>query len=241
MFKYYVKSEILKVIYNKWILFSAFVTILFIPFMVCILKDLTQSAGILEHKSRLLQAFYLGQIWFVVISSLYFGQEYKSSSLRTSLLLIPNRTLTIITKIAVCICFIVVLLCISTIFSIVAVCFYFNFFMTINTIVNLVSILFPVYISIIELSIISAGFIIICKSYVAAISFFLPLLLGLGQMLLQFSPIFMFIPGISTMNVFLLKNSSLYLSETNGIFCQGIWLAVILLTASILFKSRCIK
>ena len=74
MFGKYVKSEQRKFLYNKWILIVMTGLLVFIPVMVSSLNAFAGEEGYLLIKSKLMQSFYLGQVGYVVLSALYFGQ-----------------------------------------------------------------------------------------------------------------------------------------------------------------------
>lgn len=241
MFKNLLKSESQKLLFNKWILITMIAVVIFVPLMVYSLGALGEEAGIDLYISKLLQSFYLGQTGVVVISALYFGEEFSNSTLRTSLMSVPNRILFFMSKFLCLMFWCITTLLISTVISFIVLQYVFYADLDMNNIVVLMKSLFPAYISSIELGIITAGMIIVSKSMVVTLAIMLSMILGLGHLLMQYSSIMTFLPVLSTMNSFLLFHTNEYLSLWSGILCQGVWCIVLAILSNGLLRIRSVR
>lgn len=242
MFKNLLKSESQKLLFNKWILVTTIAVIIFVSLMVYSLGALGDEVGIDLYTSKLLQSFYLGQVGVVVVSALYFGQEFSNSTLRTSLTASPNRILFFMSKGLCLIFWCIMMLLISTIISFIVLrCFFYADIMDMNNIGVLIKTLFPAYISSIELCIITVAMIIVSKSMVVSLAVMLSMLLGLGHLLMQYSSIMTFMPVLCTMNSFLLFHTNEYLSLRSGILCQGVWCIGLAIISNYLLRVRAVK
>lgn len=241
MFKNLLKSESQKLLFNKWILVTTIALEVFVPLMVYSLGALGEESGIDLYISKLLQSFYLGQVGVVVISALYFGQEFSNSTLRTSLTASPNRILFLLSKILCLILWCIMTLLISTGISFIVLRYVFYADLDMNNISVLIKFLFPAYISSIELCIITVGMIIVSKSMVVSLAIMLSMILGLGHLLMQYSSFMTFFPVLSTMNSFLFFNANEYLSLWSGILCQGVWCIVLAIISNGLLGIRSVR
>lgn len=241
MFKNLLKSESQKLLFYKWILITTIATIIFVPLMVFSLGALGEEAGMDLYTSKLLQSFYLGQVGIVVISALYFGQEFSDSTLRTSLTASPNRILFLLSKFLCLMFWCIMTLLISTVISFIVLQCAFYADLDMNHTGVLIQSLFPAYISSIELCIITVGIIIVSKSMVVSLAIMLSMILGLGHLLMQYSSIMTFLPVLSTMNSFLLFHTNVYLSLWSGILCQGVWCIVLVIISSSLLTIRSVR
>lgn len=241
MFRDLVKSESQKLLFNKWILITTIVVIIFVPWMVYSLGTLREEAGIDLYTSKLLQSFYLGQVGVVVISALYFGQEFSNSTLRTSLTASPNRVLFFMSKVLCLTFWCIMILLVSTIISFIVLQCFFYADLDRNDIGILFKALFPAYISSIELCIITVDIIIVSKSMIVSLAVMLSMILGLGHLLMQYSSIMTFLPVLSTMNSFLFFYTNQYLSLRSGIVCQGVWCIGFTIVSNCLLKVRVVK
>ncbi|MGN0395048.1 MAG: ABC transporter permease [Coprococcus sp.] len=241
MFGRYIKSEQRKILYNKWILIVIICMLVFIPAMVLSLNAFAEENDYFLIKSKLMQSFYLGQVGYVVFSALYFGQEYLKSTLRTSLLSIPKRMLFLMLKVCCILIWTVIVLIITSALSIVVVHISLDVSLTTDYIVSCLKCLIPAYISTIELVLITAGITIITHSPILSIAIIISLILGLGNLMLQYSTIIRFFPVISSMNGFLVEKIPQYLTIVNGLIVQGIWCVGLFGIAAILFQKRYVR
>lgn len=234
------KSEMLKFVYNKWIIITSIITGIFIPAMTMLLNPMYEvSFDFISN--QILQSFYLGQVGFVVITALYFGEEILNHSIRTSLLLVPDRRKFLFVKIINLILYEMIYVLIILFSSLIIDAIGFNIFITIEFIGKLVKILLPVFISIIELSLIEASLIIISRSIVFSIAVLVSLILGLGQVLLQFVYFCKFLPVLSVMNSYMTMNSPIYLKTSMGLIIQGVWCISLLIISYLVFYKKCIR
>ena len=238
MFKNLLKSESQKLFFHKWILATTMAVVIFVPLLVYSLGALGEETGMGLYTSKLLQSFYLGQVGVVVISALYFGQEFLNSTLRTSLTMSPNRFLFLLSKFLCLIFWCMMTLFIATVISFIVLQWIFSADLDRTNIGILMKSLFPVYISSMELCIITAGIIVVSKSMVVSLAVMLSLMLGLGHLLMQYSSIMAFLPVLSTMNSFLLFHTKEYLSVWSGLMCQGMWCIVLVVIANGVLWSR---
>ena len=95
---------------------------------------------------------------------------------------------------------------------------------------------------------VSIGLILICfslvlitRSIVVPMGMSLSFLLGLGQMLLQFSDAFLYFPIISTMNSFFMIENQSYIPYTIGIAIQFLWGILLLSFSFLLFRKRIVR
>lgn len=234
----YVKNEQLKYWYNRWIVITTCALCLFIPTLVATLDNLTNAQGADFAKTQLLQGFYLGQTGFVVIAVLYFGQEFSKSTLRTSMLSTPKKSVFLISKGLCLIGWTIFFLLVTTMLSLLVLRLNFGIDLSFTLLRETVCALIPAYISTIQLCAIAASLVLISKSIIFPLAFILSMILGLGQLLLQFGSIFRFLPVISAMDSFLLSQSNYYMPLWSGLLCQGVWCAALIIIASILFKMR---
>ena len=241
MFKNLLKSESQKLFFHKWILTTTMAVVVFVPLLVYSLGALGEETGMGLYTSKLLQSFYLGQVGVVVISALYFGQEFLNSTLRTSLTMSPDRFRFLLSKFLCLIFWCMMVLFISTVISFIVLQWIFSADLDRTNICILMKSLFPAYISSMELGIITAGIIVVSKSMVVSLVVMLSLMLGLGHLLMQYSSIMAFLPVLSTMNSFLLFHTKEYLSVWSGLLCQGMWCIVLVVIANGVLWSRGVR
>ncbi|HFI0545370.1 TPA: hypothetical protein ACGOXZ_001697, partial [Streptococcus suis] len=112
------------------------------------------------------------------------------------------------------------------------------------------SLLIPgfIYTIAVRIMLVSIGLILICfslvlitRSIVVPMGISLSFLLGLGQMLLQFSDVFLYFPIISTMNSFFTTENQPYLPSTIGIAIQFLWGILLLSFSILLFRKRIVR
>lgn len=234
------KSEMLKFAYNRWIILTGIITGVFIPSMTILLNP-QHVVNFDFLLNQILQSFYLGQVGLIIMTALYFGEELSNHSIRTGLLLVPNRRSFLFTKIINLIVCELVYISIIFFVSLMTDAAIFNVSITIEIIVKLVKILVPVSISIIELSSIEISLIIISHSIVFSLAALVSLILGLGQLLLQFSTLCKFLPVLSVMNLYMTLKSPIYPEISRGIFIQGVWCISLLIISHIIFCKKCIR
>lgn len=204
----YLKSERLKYWYNKWLAVTVCVLCVSIPTIVASLKNLSNVQGIDFAITHMMQALYLGQAGFVVAAVLFFGEEYSKSTLRSSLLSIPKRLVFLICKVLYLIIWTVIILAFTTSLSFLTLHFRFGIEISFDLLCKMLLALIPAYISTLQLCVIAASMVIISKSMVFSLAFIISMILGLGQLLMQFASVFKFLPVISAMDSFLLMKSN---------------------------------
>ncbi len=241
MFGKYMLSELKKYLYHKWLLIVMFIIAILIPIMVISLDSFIGEKDIMLMKSRLLRGFNFSQVGYIVLTALYYGQEYQKSALRTSLLCSPNRILFQIVKICCNSLWTLLLLTITTIISILLLGVSSDASVSLENICELINSLIPAYCSTFELTLITGSIVIITKSTIASIAIMTSMILGLGNILLQYGKFMKYLPVNSVMNGFMIKETSMYLSINTGLIVQGIWCLSLLFIAGILFCRRCAR
>lgn len=238
MLNRYYKCENTKFIFQKWNVMVMTGIVIFVPVMVMTLDSFFGETGEMLCKSKLIQSFYLGQVGYTVLSALFFGNEYQKSALRTSLISTPDRRIFIITKLLCILTWTFIILTLTTIISII----------TISTVrddcpgtLEMVRILLPAYISTFEIVIITSCLVVIMRSAIVPMAIIVSLILGLGNILLQYSDKMKYLPVLSVMNGFLVENLPQYPDIETGIFIQAVWSIAAFVCAFILFRKRYVR
>lgn len=238
MLLYYYKCEQKKFLYQKWNIIVLFGILLLVPVMVLTLGSYAGETGKLLSKSKLIQGFYLGQAGYTVLTALYFGNEYQRSALRTSLLSTPNRGMFLISKFLCILTWSLILLSATSVISIIALKLSLNESLSVN---ELLYALIPAFLSTVELVIITGGIVILTRSMIVSMAVIVSLILGLGNILLQYSAEMKYLPVLSTMNGFMIMNVPHYLSINTGIIIQAIWSVALLMSAFFIFSKRDVR
>ena len=221
-----IKSEFFKIIYHKGLLLTLVFSILFV---LAMLLALNPSASMINGDfivTQFLQSIYLVQTIFAVFSAVFWGREILKSKLRTSLLANPNRLKFFCIKAIVTLFSILCCFCIAIGIGIGLVSFYFKFQINLEFIRQLLLKIIPPMLVTIQISIITFCLTILMESMVFSLTIILSMLLGLGQLLLQYSSRLNVLPVLATMNSFSINEISIYPNVTEGIFIQTIWMIV---------------
>ena len=221
-----IKSEFFKIIYHKGLLLTLVFSILF---LLTMLLALNPSASMINRDfivTQFLQSIYLVQTIFAVFSAVFWGREFLKSSLRTSLLSTPSRVKFFCIKVIVTLLSILCCFSIAIGVGIGLVTFYFKFQLSPEFVSLLLSKLIPPIIATFQISIITFCLTILMESMVSSLTIVLSMLLGLGQLLLQYSSLMNVLPVLVTMNSFSIKAISIYPSVTEGLFIQSLWTIV---------------
>ena len=221
-----IKSEFLKMMYHKGLVLTLVFSILF---LLAMLVALNSSALIFNGDyivTQFLQSIYLAQTLFAVFSALFFGREFLKSSLRTSFLSNPSRLQffyikTIVTLLSILCCFFIAIG-----LGLGLVTFYFKFQLNAPFVSHLLFKLIPPIIATIQISMITFCLTIFMESMVASLTIVLSMILGLGQLLLQYSSRMNVLPVLATMNSFSIKAISIYPSILEGLLIQTLWMIV---------------
>ena len=237
----YLKSEQYKIICNLWFVIAAVATVAFIPVMASTLGAYLGETGFLLTKSKLIQGFYLGQVGFVVLAGLYFGREYLRSSLRTSLLSSPVRHKLLICKFMSILIWTIGIFLLSAVIAVAVLYMNSGNDISISELWDIAKTLAPCFVSTVELVIITCAAVLLSKSMIVSMSIPVALILGLGNLLLQYGRIFRFIPVVSAMNGFFVYELPNYLELSKGLIVQGIWSIALLILGALVFEKRCVK
>ena len=221
-----IKSEFFKMMYHKGLVLTLVFSILF---LLAMLVALNPSALIFNGDyivTQFLESIYLAQTLFAVFSAVFWGREFLKSSLRTSFLSNPSRLQyfcikTIVTLLSILCCF-----CIAIGVGLGLVAFYFKFQLNTPFVSQLFFKLIPPIIATIQISMITFCLTILMESMVASLTIVLSMLLGLGQLLLQYSSRMNVLPVLATMNSFSIKAISIYPSILEGLLIQTLWMIV---------------
>ena len=222
MLRNQIKSEFFKIIYHKGLLLTLVFSILFVLAMLLALNPSTRIINGDFIVTQFLQSIYLVQTIFAVFSAVFWGQEFLKSTLRTSLLANSSRLKFFWIKSAVTLFSILCCLCIA----IGLVSFYFKFQLNLEFIRQLLLKLIPSMLATIQISIITYCLTILMESIVSSLAIVLSMLLGLGQLLFQYSSRMNVLPVLATMNSFSINEISIYPNVTEGIFIQSLWMII---------------
>ena len=226
MLRNQIKSEYLKIIYYKGLSVTLVFSILFLLAMLLALNPSPLMINGDFIVTQFLQSIYLAQTIFVVFSSVFWGREFLKSSLRTSLLSTPSRVKFFCIKVIVTLLSILCCFCIAIGVGIGLVSFYFKFQLSPEFVSLLLSKLIPPIIATIQVSMITFCLTILMESMVSSLTIVLSMILGLGQLLLQYSSMMNVLPVLVTMNSFSINEISIYPSVTEGLFLQSLWTIV---------------
>ena len=218
-----IKSEYLKIIYYKGLSVTLVFSILFLLAMLLVLNPSVLMINGDFIVTQFLQSIYLAQTVFAVFSAVFWGREFLKSSLRTSLLSTPSRVKFFCIKVIVTLLSILCCFCIAIGVGIGLVSFYFKFQLSQEFLSTLLLKLIPPIIATIQISIITFCLTILMESMVSSLTIVLSMILGLGQLLLQYSSMMNILPVLVTMNSFSNKEISIYPSITEGLFLQSLW------------------
>ena len=236
-----IKSEYLKIIYYK----GLSVTLVFsILFLLVMLLALNPSALMINGNfivTQFLQSIYLAQTVFAVFSAVFWGREFLKSSLRTSLLSTPSRVKFFCSKVIVNLLSILCCFCIAIGIGIGLVSIYFKFQLNLEFVRQLLLKLIPPMLATIQISMITVCLTIVMESIVSSLTIVLSMLLGLGQLLLQYSSRMNVLPVLATMNSFSINEISIYPSVIEGIFIQTVWMIVFIGLAYYYLHRKSVK
>ena len=221
-----IKSEFLKMMYYKGLVVTLVFSILF---LLAMLLALNPSALMVNGDfivTQFLQSIYLDQTVFAVFSAVFWGREFLKSSLRTSFLSNPSRLQFFCIKTIVILFSILCCFCIAIGVGLGLASFYFKFQINAQFVSQLLFTLIPPIIATIQISMITFCLTIFMESMVASLTIVLSMLLGLGQLLLQYSSMMNVLPVLATMNSFSIKAISIYPSVIEGLLIQSVWMIV---------------
>ena len=236
-----IKSEYLKIIYYKGLLVTLVFSILF---LLAMLLALNPSALMINGDfivTQFLQSIYLAQTVFAVFSAVFWGREFLKSSLRTSLLSTPSRVKFFCSKVIVNLLSILCCFCIAIGIGIGLVSIYFKFQLNLEFVRQLLLKLIPPMLATIQISMITVCLTIVMESIVSSLTIVLSMLLGLGQLLLQYSSRMNVLPVLATMNSFSINEISIYPSVIEGIFIQTVWIIVFIELAYYYLHRKSVK
>ena len=236
-----IKSEYLKIIYYKGLSAMLVFSILF---LLAMLLALNPSALMINRDfivTQFLQSIYLAQTVFAVFSAVFWGREFLKSSLRTSLLSTPSRVKFFCSKVIVNLLSILCCFCIAIGIGIGLVSIYFKFQLNLEFVRQLLLKLIPPMLATIQISMITVCLTIVMESIVSSLTIVLSMLLGLGQLLLQYSSRMNVLPVLATMNSFSINEISIYPSVIEGIFIQTVWIIVFIGLAYYYLHRKSVK
>lgn len=236
-----IRSEYLKMIYYKGLLVTLVFSILFLLAMLLALNPSPLMINGYFIVTQFLQSIYLAQTVFSVFSAVFWGREFLKSSLRTSLLSTPSRVNFFCIKVIVTLLSILCCFCIAIGMGIGIVSFYFKFQLSPEFLSTLLLKLIPPIIATIQISIITFCLTILMESMISSLTIVLSMLLGLGQLLLQYSSRMNVLPVLATMNSFSINEISIYPSVIEGIFIQTVWIIVFIGLAYYYLHRKSVK
>ena len=236
-----IKSEYLKMIYDKGLLATLVFSILFLLAMLLALNPSPLMINGDFIVTQFLQSIYLAQTGFAVFSAVFWGREFLKSSLRTSLLSTPSRVKFFCSKVIVNLLSILCCFCIAIGIGIGLVSIYFKFQLNLEFVRQLLLKLIPPMLATIQISMITVCLTIVMESIVSSLTIVLSMLLGLGQLLLQYSSRMNVLPVLATMNSFSINEISIYPSVIEGIFIQTVWIIVFIGLAYYYLHRKSVK
>ena len=237
MFFNCLKSEIRKFFCDRYLLAATVGLIIIMPFLASTLGSYFGESGSDLLVSKLIQGSYLGQVGSVVISAMFFGNEFKRSTLRTCFLCTPKRGLFLITKT------VSLLLILSGVWIISEAASIACLLMSgsLSVLPQMIAALIPAYVSMVELVLATVALTVITTSQLISMSVFVSLILGLNGLLLQFGRCMRYIPVTLSMNTFLIYPQDTYLPLSQGLLYQGLWSLVLTIAAFIVFTRRPVR
>ncbi|MDO4800386.1 MAG: hypothetical protein Q4A52_07735 [Bacillota bacterium] len=234
-------AEWRKIRYHRWIVLTTVALGLFLPAMVLVLNEPVRELDAAGIADQLLQSVYLGQVGFVLIAALYFGREFGGRSLRTSLIAVPHRVRFLLVKALCLLLFQMLCAMIYTGLALAVVALHFDVALTPELVLSWIAGLAPAYLSAFQLSGIAAGLIVLTGSMTASLSVVVSLILGLGQLLLQFGACFRLFPVLAVMNVFWTETVPGYLPVGAGLLVQSGWLLGVWVAAVLRFRQAAVR
>ena len=237
MFFNCLKSEIRKFFCDRYLLAATVGLIIIMPFLASTLGSYFGESGSDLLVSKLIQGSYLGQVGSVVISAMFFGNEFKRSTLRTCFLCTPKRGLFLITKT------VSLLLILSGVWIISEAASIACLLMSgsLSVLPQMIAALIPAYVSMVELVLATVALTVITTSQLISMSVFVSLILGLNGLLLQFGRCMRYIPVTLSMNTFLIYPQDTYLPLSQGLLYHGLWSLVLTIAAFIVFTRRSVR
>ena len=236
-----IKSEYLKMLYYKGLSVTLVFSILFLLAMLLALNPSPLMINGDFIVTQFLQSIYLAQTVFAVFSAVFWGREFLKSSLRTSLLSTPSRVKFFCSKVIVNLLSILCCFCIAIGIGIGLVSIYFKFQLNLEFVRQLLLKLIPPMLATIQISMITVCLTIVMESIVSSLTIVLSMLLGLGQLLLQYSSRMNVLPVLATMNSFSINEISIYPSVIEGIFIQTVWIIVFIGLAYYYLHRKSVK
>ena len=240
MFFKCLKSEFHKFLCDRYLLAITVGLIILMPFSAMTLGSYCGESGADLLVSKMLQGSYLGQVGFVIMSAMFFGSEFKRSTLRTCLLCTPKRWMFLVSKTVGIFIITSIILIISEAASITCLLLS-DPSVESNMIMRMIVALIPAYISMIELVFAAAALTIITTSQLISMSVFVSLILGLNGLLLQFGRCMRYIPVTLSMNAFLIYPQDTYLPISQGLLYQGLWSLALIVTSFAIFIRRPVR
>lgn len=235
------KSEVLKFFSHKWILLTIFALGIFLPAMAQVLDPMPGTAEGEVVAARLIQSFYLGQVGFLVLTALYFGQEFTKGSLRTSLLSVPSRGRFLCVKFLNLILWEVILHVLYGLISAVVVRAGAGLPITAESVFRLGKLLVPAGISTIQLSLMEASLVVIFGSMTIPLAMTASMILGLGQLLHSLGAWAKYLPVLSVMNGFSTVFVPVYPEIRTGLLIQLGWSVLFLLLSYLALGRKSVR
>lgn len=233
---------------SEWIKFrsyylavgGALAFVCLIPFLMTSL-DYTQTADLeVKALSEFLHALYLAQPAVVVLVSLYFGQDFIKSGLRTNFLAVSKRRFWLLGRISF-----LFLLLLSLYFLIFLGClavlvWHFRILLSWELLGRFILYGLPALLSNLALAYLAAGLALLFESWILPVSLLFPLLVGLSRFLATFFKEAKYLPDLATLNLF--EYQSLQQSfDLKGLGIQLLWLILVWGAASVAIVKRDIR
>lgn len=231
-----IKSEFCKLLYHRWWKLSALALGIFYPAMLW--AFLEQGLAPLD---ALLQSFYLGQCGFVLLAALYMGEEFQNAGLRSSLLAQPKRGRLLFAKSLSFLLWGTVLFLLYSLLCVLLLSPFSDMPLSAKGLLEIAQRLLAVYAATLSLAFLSFATTSVFGGLLPALALWLSMILGLGQLLLQFSRYSRYLPVLSSMQVYYGKAQDIYLPFGQGLALQGFWAVLGLAVAYFNMKHKAVR
>ncbi|BDR56600.1 ABC transporter permease [Xylocopilactobacillus apis] len=226
-----IHSEIIKFFSNIWCVLGLIGTIIIAP-LILFLHGGYLSAD--EVISISLRNLFIGQAGLTVFTSIFIGQEYMHSQLRTSLITVPSRFKLFKTKFLILIMISWLAGLGTSIICLAVGAFKYQIHWTASLAHGALIIL----ISWTLIVVITASLAVILRSQAASMAIMFSLILGFSQMIFGLTKLAKYLPDLAVMNLFLDHPQKLFLSGSTGLIVQFSWAFILTLLAFVMIEKR---
>lgn len=188
-----------------------------------------------------LHVLYLGQAGIVIAAAGFFGQEYRHSVLRTTMLTTGSRIRLLLVKQVLIGCGILLAGCGAIILCLIVLLLAAGNRLSADWVFPFLFAGGKAMCSWLALGFISGNTAILTQSLTAPIALLFPLLLGLSQMLLGVLKLARYLPDLAGKNLFLTPDQPIFLAANWGLAIQLMWVILLGGAAAICFYKRGVR